>query len=125
MGCAECNQTGYRGRIGLYELLVMNESLREVIRSTAQLGQFRAHARALGMRSMREDGLDKVIQGLTTLEEILRVVPRVDESGIVCGACGQTLVREFSFCPKCGKRATEQSTEVKSPPPAQLGEVVQ
>ncbi len=72
-GCKACSQTGFRGRCGVYELLVIDENIRELIlkKSTAQI--IRDQARQRGMTTLREDGWDKVVKGITTVEEILRV----------------------------------------------------
>jgi len=70
-GCAACGQTGYRGRKGLYEVFVINDEVREMIYTKTPLVQLRARARELGMRTLREDGLRKVVSGITTLEEVL------------------------------------------------------
>jgi general secretion pathway protein E len=72
-GCKACSQTGFRGRCGIYELLVIDDSIRELIlkKSTAQT--ICDQAREQGMRTLREDGWDKVVKGITTVEEILRV----------------------------------------------------
>tara|TARA_B100000686_G_scaffold353321_1_gene458470 strand:- start:547 stop:2253 length:1707 start_codon:yes stop_codon:yes gene_type:complete len=72
-GCKACSQTGFRGRCGIYELLVIDDKIRELIlkKSTAQI--IRDQARQKGMKTLREDGWDKVIKGITTVEEILRV----------------------------------------------------
>ena len=72
-GCKACSQTGFRGRCGVYELLVIDDNIRELIlkKSTAQI--IRDQARQKGMTTLREDGWDKVVKGITTVEEILRV----------------------------------------------------
>ena len=72
-GCKACSQTGFKGRCGIYELLVIGDSIRELIlkKTTAQI--ICDQARKMGMRTLREDGWDKVVQGITTVEEILRV----------------------------------------------------
>lgn len=70
-GCAACGQTGYRGRKGLYEIFVINDEVREMIYNKIPLEQMRVRARELGMRTLREDGLRKVVSGITTLEEVL------------------------------------------------------
>ncbi len=124
-GCPDCNQTGYRGRVGVYELLMMNETLREAVRSTAQVSQLRMLARASGMRTMREDGLDKVVAGMTTLDEILRVVPKETEDTVCCLSCGHALVTAFKFCPHCGTRRAEESSDLKLNTSEYVGEVLQ
>jgi len=72
-GCDECHQSGYKGRIGLYELLVMDDDLRELISRYPSLAALRHAARDKGMRPLVEDGLRKAASGLTTVEEIMRV----------------------------------------------------
>lgn len=72
-GCKMCHQTGYRGRIGIFELMVIEEDLRELIMEKANINILREKARKKGMKTLREDGWKKVIQGITTPEEIFRV----------------------------------------------------
>ncbi len=73
VGCSRCNGMGYRGRIGLYEVMTMSEELRELTLARASADQIGALAVTEGMRRMREDGLDKVKTGLTSMAEIARV----------------------------------------------------
>ncbi len=72
VGCEACQGIGYRGRIGLFELLVINEPLRPLILERKDVGQLRRQAYAQGMRSLREDGIAKVLAGETTIEEMIR-----------------------------------------------------
>ncbi len=72
-GCDKCRQSGYKGRMGIYEFLEMNEDLRDVISRNPSLSDLRRAAKAADMRSIQEDGLRKVAQGSTTLEEVMRV----------------------------------------------------
>lgn len=72
-GCAHCSNTGYRGRIGLYELLPVNSAVRDAIQRAAGWSELEALARGQGFRSLREDGLGKVRDGVTTLAEVVRV----------------------------------------------------
>ena len=72
-GCEECRLTGYRGRTGIYEILVIGESVREMVLKKESSQQIRKEAVALGMRTLRVDGWEKVKQGLTTISEIIRV----------------------------------------------------
>ena len=74
-GCHKCRQTGFIGRTGIFELFLVDESMREQITSKQPSEVLRTHARQRGMRTMRQDGLLKVQQGLTTLDELDRVVP--------------------------------------------------
>jgi general secretion pathway protein E/type IV pilus assembly protein PilB len=72
-GCNECNLTGYRGRLGIFEIFVINDEVRHMIYDQTSAAELRQRARELGMRTLREDGLRKVISGTTTMEEVLRV----------------------------------------------------
>ncbi|MBI5378878.1 MAG: type II secretion system ATPase GspE [Nitrospirae bacterium] len=72
-GCEACAQTGYRGRIGIFEWLPMGEEVRKSTLQRADAGALRERAVSLGMRTLREDGWQKVRQGLTTIEEVVRV----------------------------------------------------
>ena len=72
-GCDECSQTGYRGRTALYEVLPINDEIREMIVARADAANIRKKSLTLGMRTLRESGLDKVRRGMTTIEEVLRV----------------------------------------------------
>jgi type IV pilus assembly protein PilB len=72
-GCDRCRKTGYAGRLGIYELMVMDDAMRDIVTSNPDVNQLRKLARERGLVSLREDGLKKVIKGLTTVDEILRV----------------------------------------------------
>src|SRR5579871_65082 len=71
-GCASCNN-GYRGRKGIYELMEMDEAVRRLVMQNADATQIASQARKAGMKTLKEDGLEKVEQGMTTMEEVLRV----------------------------------------------------
>jgi type IV pilus assembly protein PilB len=72
-GCKRCGGTGYRGRIGIFEMLIMNNEIRELAFNRAGAAPLRKAARASGMRTLLEDGKLKILKGMTTLEEIARV----------------------------------------------------
>jgi type IV pilus assembly protein PilB len=71
-GCERCNNTGYKGRMGLFELFLMNDELREMITAEVSLDEFRAAARRYGMRTLRESGLLAIHTGQSTVEEVVR-----------------------------------------------------
>ena len=77
--CVRCGQTGYKGRTGLYEVMTMTDTLRRLILERASQDDLRAEARRLGMTTLREDGLDKIRQGITSIPEVLRVVGSLDD----------------------------------------------
>jgi type II secretion system protein E len=72
-GCEECRQLGYQGRTGIYELLVVSEPIRSLVMSRAPASTIAQKAIELGMRTLRADGWNKVKEGITTIEEVLRV----------------------------------------------------
>ena len=73
VGCPACRETGYRGRVGLFELLVVDDPCRDLVQQRANASQIREAAMAKGMHLLATDGLLKVYQGITTLDEVLRV----------------------------------------------------
>ncbi len=70
-GCVKCNGTGFRGRVGIFEMFQVNEELQSMIYEDASLVALRDKAREMGMRNMREDGIRKIIGGITTPQEVL------------------------------------------------------
>jgi type IV pilus assembly protein PilB len=73
IGCARCNQSGYRGRIGLFSVMLMSEAIKELTVAGASEAEISAVARDQGMLSLRQDGLHKVRAGVTSIEEVARV----------------------------------------------------
>jgi general secretion pathway protein E len=72
-GCDACFGTGYYGRVGIFELMEMNEEIRKLIMTNADAGDLIQAARRNGMRNLREDGWMKVASGVTTADEVTRV----------------------------------------------------
>ena len=72
-GCERCNGTGYRGRVAIFELLDIDDEFRELITRNATSREMKDKAVASGMRTLRKDGLGKVRQGITTIDEVYRV----------------------------------------------------
>src|SRR5262249_54275153 len=77
-GCAYCNHTGYRGRKGIFELLRMSNTMREMTFKREPAQNIRRQARLLGMRTLLEDGVQKALKGQTTLEQLLEPGHRAD-----------------------------------------------
>jgi type IV pilus assembly protein PilB len=102
--CGLCDRTGFKGRTAVAELLIVNESVRAMIRVGESTDAIREFARMRGMRLMHEEGLDKVNRGVTTYDEVLRIVPCESVARCLCAACGQQLHAAFRFCPFCGER---------------------
>ena len=103
-GCGTCNGTGYRGRVGIYEVMEVTADLRQIIVQGGE-AELREAAMASGMRSLGEDGLLKVKSGVTSPDELLRVVTRVTPRTL-CETCGTAVRRDFAACPGCGQRVS-------------------
>jgi general secretion pathway protein E len=75
VGCLECRRTGYMGRTGLIEMLVMTDAMRTLITQGADLTELRAQAARDGLRSLRVSGAEKIAKGATTMDEVLKAAP--------------------------------------------------
>ncbi len=71
-GCSLCNNTGYKGRVGLYEVMPMKEEVKELVLSRASTSEVKKEAIRLGMKTLRQSGISKIKEGMTTIEEVLR-----------------------------------------------------
>ena len=119
-GCAKCDNSGYRGRVGIYELLLVDEQIRSAIRSGARDEEIRNLARSGGMKLMQEDALEKVKQGITTMDEVLRVVPFENSMTVRCRTCGKSLAPAFLFCPYCGSGTRQAAVASGRPGPRRI-----
>jgi type II secretory ATPase GspE/PulE/Tfp pilus assembly ATPase PilB-like protein len=86
VGCEDCRQLGYQGRMGIYELLLLDEALRPMILNRAPASTIAQRAIEGGMRSLRADGWNKVRNGLTTIEEVLRVTQTEEHLQALAGS---------------------------------------
>ena len=103
VGCPQCGKTGYKGRMGIFEVFVVNSVIRELIANDATEDAILKAAMDSGMRYMSEDGIEKVKQGLTSIDELIRVVYVKEEEGLlVCRSCGESIRPDFVRCPFCG-----------------------
>jgi type IV pilus assembly protein PilB len=75
-GCRACNKTGYRGRVGIFELMHVSEEIQKLVYQRVSSTDIRKVARQMGMKTLREDGILKVLGGVTTLEEVMRVTAK-------------------------------------------------
>jgi type II secretion system protein E len=73
VGCDECRRTGYKGRMGIFEIFILDDDVRHMINKQSSTLQLRQRARELGMRTLREDGVRKVLAGLTSAEEVISI----------------------------------------------------
>ena len=100
-GCASCGNTGYAGRVGLYELMRMTPTIKELVNRKAPEIEMRKAAGLAGTRFLLEDAMEKVRQGITTLEEVLRVIQLQEEEITRCPKCNSFINLDFSTCPYC------------------------
>ncbi len=100
-GCSACGNTGYAGRVGLYEILRLTPTIKELIHRKASENELRKSAGLAGTRFLLEDAMEKVRLGLTTLEEVLRVIQLQEEEIVRCPKCASFINLDFSTCPYC------------------------
>ena len=99
-GCPACGNTGYTGRVGIYEIFRPTNHIRRLINDRASETELRNQARQAGLVLLREDALAKIKAGLTSPDEVLRVV-QVDETEVPCPSCGAIIEADFATCPYC------------------------
>ncbi len=104
VGCDACHHTGYKGRIGIYEVMKITDRIRRMIAQRASEDAIREVAQSTGMLALGDDALAKVKAGVTTAEELLRVVTEVREMRSVCPGCSGPVALDFVACPNCGRR---------------------
>lgn len=105
-GCERCGQSGYSGRLGIFELLVMSPRLRERLMAGIPIHGVRQAAIDDGMVPLIEEGVRKVQEGMTSLEEVHRTVGTEEgifDGSFPCPGCGLPVEEDFCFCPGCGK----------------------
>ncbi|HSF14073.1 MAG TPA: ATPase, T2SS/T4P/T4SS family [Vicinamibacteria bacterium] len=101
-GCSECSGTGYSGRTGVFELLRVTSSVRELIYHKASEDKIVKAAENFGMRSLLHKACDLLIAGETSLEEVVRVMATERTNELICKRCGAELESDFVGCPYCG-----------------------
>lgn len=114
-GCARCNHTGYLGRTGVFELFVMNDDFRHFICERYKESELLGMARAAGMKTLIDAGVEKVRRGETTLDELLRVIGPQIRHERSCGGCDRPIDAKFLFCPYCGAFKKDVCTSCRMP----------
>jgi hypothetical protein len=94
-------------------MLAINNALRTAIREGGRNDEIRSLARRNGMRLMHEYALERIKEGLTTLDEVLRVVPIEYSAPVMCESCQRELAGSYAYCPHCGERP--HAKEMASP----------
>ncbi len=100
-GCEKCNGTGYKGRIGVYEVMKINDEIRDLIAKGANTSILRYTAQLSGMKTLVEYALDVASEGLTTLDEVIRVTFTGEGSSMICPGCSKPVGEEYYKCPFC------------------------
>ena len=103
VGCAQCRHTGYRSRTGIYEMLPMTNALVKLVEAGAGESMVRQQARSDGMHSLLDDAVEKLRAGVTSVEELQRVVQITDEGGTRCPGCQKQIAEDYSVCPHCSR----------------------
>lgn len=101
-GCDRCHQTGYLGRTGIFEILMMNNEFKHLISNGYQESELFSMAQSVGMKSLMDAGIEKVRQGETTLEELLRVIGPQVAYERKCAQCEEVIDAKYPYCPSCG-----------------------
>ena len=100
-GCPNCNNTGFKGRTVIEEIMIVGPKIRELIQSSATADTLREAAMAMGMTTLGMSGMKKIERGVTTIEEVLKAVHEKEELTTVCPHCGKTVSLDFKDCPYC------------------------
>lgn len=100
-GCDKCSGSGYKGRIGAYEVLKVNDHIKDLISRGANSAVIRFAAQQHGMKTLLEYSLELAKEGYTTLDEVIRVTFTSDGANAVCPSCGKPVGEEYHQCPFC------------------------
>jgi hypothetical protein len=106
-GCGKCSDTGYKGRAGIYEMLVLSQKIKEAIATEASENQLRQLAVAEGMQTLPNAGVERLLSGITTVDEVLRAIQTDEDFGSLCPTCRAILGSGFIACPQCGEKLIE------------------
>jgi type IV pilus assembly protein PilB len=99
-GCQACRQSGYAGRVGVYEVVPITTTIGKLIETNAGESALRHQARGEGFATLLDDAVGKLRAGITTVDEVLRVV-QVNENVLRCRNCHKEVAEEFTVCPHC------------------------
>jgi type II secretory ATPase GspE/PulE/Tfp pilus assembly ATPase PilB-like protein/CheY-like chemotaxis protein len=113
-GCESCRNSGFGGRTGVYEILEVTPKVAAAIEARAPEATIRTAARSAGMRTLLEDAVEKIVAGITTPEEVLRVV-QADRAEPECPRCGHPVEETFTVCPYCRHPLQATCSSCKAP----------
>ncbi len=106
-GCRKCHNSGYKGRLGIFEIFIVDGEMRRMMRSNASEGELMRSAKQSGMTTLLDDAIRKIDGGMTSCEEVLRVFGPQNTIEIPCGQCGSILEERYPYCPYCGAQVTK------------------
>lgn len=116
-GCEKCNNTGYKGRVGAYEVLKFDDNTRELVASCASTAEIRNYSKEAGMMTLVDYSIMLAMQGLTTIDEVMRVTFSDTGQSSLCPGCAKTVKEDYNNCPHCNfslkKKCTNCSTQLK------------
>jgi type IV pilus assembly protein PilB len=101
-GCPSCGGTGFKGRTGIYEILMFTQPIRDLVATNATENEIRQTAISRGMMTLGRAALEKVTAGITTPDEVYRVVETDADFGSACPRCAAPMESDFVMCPSCG-----------------------
>jgi type II secretory ATPase GspE/PulE/Tfp pilus assembly ATPase PilB-like protein/FixJ family two-component response regulator/RNA polymerase subunit RPABC4/transcription elongation factor Spt4 len=110
-GCKKCHNTGYKGRLGIFEIFLVDGEMRRMMRSNASESELMRSAKQSGMTTLLDDAIRKIDAGMTTCEEVLRVFGPQNTIEIPCEQCNSILEERYPFCPYCGAQITKLCTK--------------
>jgi type II secretory ATPase GspE/PulE/Tfp pilus assembly ATPase PilB-like protein len=123
VGCSECNDSGYKGRVGVYEILFVTEQMREAIQSGGSADDILQIARSGGLKRMQEEALNIARTGQTSLEEAFRVFTFESAPSVHCASCSRDLSAGFLYCPYCGADRRSEIAHQKNQEDISVAEV--
>jgi type II secretory ATPase GspE/PulE/Tfp pilus assembly ATPase PilB-like protein/FixJ family two-component response regulator/RNA polymerase subunit RPABC4/transcription elongation factor Spt4 len=110
-GCRKCHNTGYKGRLGIFEIFLVDGEMRRMMRSNASESELMRSAKHSGMTTLLDDAILKIDAGMTTCEEVLRVFGPQNTIEIPCGQCNSIIEERYPYCPYCGAQITRLCTQ--------------
>ena len=109
-GCERCNGTGFKGRTGLFEVFTVTQEIKQLINTAASESELTRAARWAGMKTLIEDGWTKINKGVTSADEVLRVLGPQNTLEVKCPHCNTNLRERHRYCPFCSGRLLLQCT---------------
>jgi len=100
-GCEKCNNTGYKDRTGIYEVFNINSEIELLLQQQATEAELKKAATLAGIQTLFESGMNKISMGITTCDEVLRVLGPQNLFNFKCRDCGKIMKERFNFCPFC------------------------